>query len=66
MDSVPSGSGKETWVVGSARVKVSVCIAGPVSFTVMVSTALVKVQVARLIPSNPVGMVPLNSNLMGS
>ena len=57
-DSVPSGSGKETSVVGSFRVKVSVCVAGPVSFTVTASTALVNVQLAWLMPSNPLGTVP--------
>ena len=41
-------------------------MAGPVSVTVTVSTGFVKVQLALLIPSNPVGTVPLYSNSMGS
>ena len=58
IDKVPSGSGNETSVLGSLRVKVSLCEAGPVRVTVTVSTALVNWQLALLMPSKPVGDVP--------
>ena len=64
IDRMPSGSGNETSVLGSLKVKVSVCVAGPVRTTVTVSTSLVNVQFALLMPSKPVGMVPLYSNSM--